>query len=593
MKTFLRWVGNAIALTALILSFETLSLREDILITFLLGLAYLVVVFLSREGFYLYPTLGLFAVSYLLLIQLLGNFSNYLLFTFPLFFLYSGLGLWIKDRFKVVCKREEGEGVEDYSTPFNVMANAAVLFLAFLILYYQNYLTNLPLVWLSLLGYLMCDLALYQIHRNGWYLLPGLVLFALVSSLSYELPYLLGTTGAYLLIIGCLYLTGFEDVQKPLYTAGIGLAFFFTAMVLLGDMGQAGNAILCLSALIYILAFLTFGRQEFIYLVILSLGVLMDNFIKIATNPFYHKVVDYLLYAIFLAGILFLYPFIKRTFNLTFSLAQTIAATQVRTFYVFIPAFFLLLYFAFDYTMIVTKNSQFCSSCHIMKPQFDSWQRDIHYEKGVSCVDCHYPPGLANFLKGRMDGILMVAKNTFGFYGTRHYANLNDAGCLKEGCHQREKLYKKILCKGYKKSFIKFNHELMHAQKSRGIELHCNSCHAKVEGKETHFETPSQICYFCHLMGVKEEIGTAIGTCFTCHDPTKERIEEKTFVTLGDGKVPKERCLSCHLTIERFEDTQYQHDVHMSKNVDFTKRKIECGDCHTEIRHGELGFASR
>lgn len=33
-----------------------------------------------------------------------------------------------------------------------------------------------------------------------------------------------------------------------------------------------------------------------------------------------------------------------------------------------------------------------CMNCHIMKPQFDSWQKASHHGVAV-CVDCHLPHG--------------------------------------------------------------------------------------------------------------------------------------------------------------------------------------------------------
>ena len=65
---------------------------------------------------------------------------------------------------------------------------------------------------------------------------------------------------------------------------------------------------------------------------------------------------------------------------------------------------------------------------------------------------------------------------------------------------------------------------------------------------------------------------------------------EKSLVLIGNGEVTPERCLTCHYEIERFDDTQYQHDVHINWNTDFTKPKVECGSCHGEIQHG--GFES-
>ena len=39
-----------------------------------------------------------------------------------------------------------------------------------------------------------------------------------------------------------------------------------------------------------------------------------------------------------------------------------------------------------------------CVNCHIMQPQFDSWQKASH-DAVATCVDCHLPPsGLAKWL---------------------------------------------------------------------------------------------------------------------------------------------------------------------------------------------------
>ena len=61
------------------------------------------------------------------------------------------------------------------------------------------------------------------------------------------------------------------------------------------------------------------------------------------------------------------------------------------------------------------------------------------------------------------------------------------------------------------------------------------------------------------------------------------------YVTLGSGRVTETKCLACHVKIDKFNDIQYQHDVHVSKNTDFLARKIECEDCHSEIKHGSYG----
>lgn len=33
-----------------------------------------------------------------------------------------------------------------------------------------------------------------------------------------------------------------------------------------------------------------------------------------------------------------------------------------------------------------------CANCHIMRPQYDAWQKASHHT-AATCVDCHLPPG--------------------------------------------------------------------------------------------------------------------------------------------------------------------------------------------------------
>lgn len=37
-----------------------------------------------------------------------------------------------------------------------------------------------------------------------------------------------------------------------------------------------------------------------------------------------------------------------------------------------------------------SKSPSACVNCHIMKPEYDSWQKASHHDRAV-CVDCHLP----------------------------------------------------------------------------------------------------------------------------------------------------------------------------------------------------------
>lgn len=65
--------------------------------------------------------------------------------------------------------------------------------------------------------------------------------------------------------------------------------------------------------------------------------------------------------------------------------------------------------------------------------------------------------------------------------------------------------------------------------------------------------------------------------CSSCH----------TGVTEGEAQVLQERCLSCHNEsqyLERYQDVLYLHDQHVTEN------KVECFQCHNQIKHGIEGM---
>ncbi|MCK4419745.1 NapC/NirT family cytochrome c, partial [Candidatus Aerophobetes bacterium] len=54
----------------------------------------------------------------------------------------------------------------------------------------------------------------------------------------------------------------------------------------------------------------------------------------------------------------------------------------------------------------VTSLPIFCSSCHNMKPYYESWKVSSHNE--VNCIKCHSDPGLVPYLKTKANGLVEV-----------------------------------------------------------------------------------------------------------------------------------------------------------------------------------------
>lgn len=246
------------------------------------------------------------------------------------------------------------------------------------------------------------------------------------------------------------------------------------------------------------------------------------------------------------------------------------------------------------YTMIkITEKPEFCSTCHNMKPYYRAWKTSTHSE--VLCIECHYPPSIAGTIEGKFKALSQIAKYVTRTEGTRPWAEIDDASCLRSECHERRLLEGKIDFKG-----IHFDHAPHLNQLRRGKQLRCTSCHSQMVMGD-HIAVTASTCFTCHFKDMPP--GEALGGCTACHSVPEGIIKVKGMdfnhkayiqrgvtcnkchvrVTEGDGRVPFERCISCHGEPERlqkFDDHEFIHKNHV------TDHKVECYECHLEIKHG-------
>jgi nitrate/TMAO reductase-like tetraheme cytochrome c subunit len=284
----------------------------------------------------------------------------------------------------------------------------------------------------------------------------------------------------------------------------------------------------------------------------------------------------------------------------------------------------------------VSTSPRLCNSCHIMQPYVDAWRASKH--ANVTCVQCHYPPGFRDTLWVKYQALSQVAKWATHTYSSKPFAEVEDASCLRSGCHDRDQLAgKKTFERG-----VLFDHgrhlrwgasngppkppgrsgrpgeagpSLGHADISRsadekapaadaprGPELRCTSCHTQVV-VSTHIQVTESTCFLCHFKGAMagRELRPIAG-CTGCHQTppgdivlgtirfSHEEVRRRGVacqschlnVVEGDGAAPRERCLTCHNQAEqlaRYGDQPFIHAAHV------TTHNIECGRCHTAIQH--------
>ena len=81
-----------------------------------------------------------------------------------------------------------------------------------------------------------------------------------------------------------------------------------------------------------------------------------------------------------------------------------------------------------------TSRPKFCTTCHYMQPFYDSWITSSH--KDVSCAECHYEPGFKSMIETKTVGLVHLITYITEFYKrSKPTAEVTDASCLRDGCH--------------------------------------------------------------------------------------------------------------------------------------------------------------
>ena len=234
----------------------------------------------------------------------------------------------------------------------------------------------------------------------------------------------------------------------------------------------------------------------------------------------------------------------------------------------------------------------FCKGCHNMVPYYDSWTNSSH--KNVPCIKCHYAPGIKAEAMGKLQAANQVVKYVTGSYGMKPWAEIEDAACLRSGCHSERKIEGTVDYNG-----VAFEHSKHLGELRRGKQLRCTSCHSQIV-QGNHLAVTPETCFLCHFKD--RPLGAPLAGCTGCH-PSPPRVVSKDGyvvehakyvanrqscischgeVTAGTGAADRARCFSCHNEPERiskFDDPPFVHQIHI------TDHKVECTQCHTPITH--------
>jgi predicted CXXCH cytochrome family protein len=240
----------------------------------------------------------------------------------------------------------------------------------------------------------------------------------------------------------------------------------------------------------------------------------------------------------------------------------------------------------------MSSQPQFCGSCHIMKPYYQSWAQSHHNE--IACVECHISPGVTAEIRKKYEAMAMVAKYFTGTYSENPWAEVEDAACLR--CHDRRLLEGQVSFHG-----VNFDHTPHMTETRRGLHLRCTSCHSQIV-QGSHIAVTVSTCALCHFKG--QPVNAGLAECRACHTvPNRVVGGAKTAfdhgmvarlelectschegVVRGEGSVPRERCITCHnqpARLAEYGNTLLLHQKHV------TEHKVDCMTCHLVIEHGK------
>ncbi|ALC88789.1 cytochrome C [Bacillus sp. FJAT-18017] len=270
---------------------------------------------------------------------------------------------------------------------------------------------------------------------------------------------------------------------------------------------------------------------------------------------------------------------------------------------------FLVLFFSIGFVGLeATSSSEFCSSCHEMKPEYYTWKASSHGE--VDCVNCHIEPGVENLAKAKGNGIVELYKKQTQTYTApiQMPKDIPDSACEK--CHNMNS--RQVTPSGD----LIIPHDKHTEKDIECVQCHSGIAHGKIAERKVTFKTDyekwdielgtammsdkkftnpkMEKCMDCHIA---RKVTTECSACHTTNmypeSHKRDEFKTETHGTLA-GKEIKE-CNECHKYMSDKETTLFNDEpAHKqflktkkieTKKVnthEYAKENTFCKDCHTQ-----------
>jgi nitrate/TMAO reductase-like tetraheme cytochrome c subunit len=275
-----------------------------------------------------------------------------------------------------------------------------------------------------------------------------------------------------------------------------------------------------------------------------------------------------------------------------------------------ISLFFIVLFIiAGGVTVELTSSSKFCSSCHEMKPEYETWAVSSH--SNIQCKECHMGNGITDYAKAKLNGLKQVYMNATDSYTAPIQMPKPIANAVCEKCHNMKN--RQVSAEGD----LIIPHDKHLAKGIQCVQCHSGVVHGDISDRNVTFKSDYSKwdSHLAKSMMTMTFTQPQMDTCITCHKARDVSIacqtchstgmEPKshttaTFKTQDHGKLAEQNiqdCNKCHQYMsddsiksmtnttasQQFLNTGSTKQSTISAQ-DYAKENTFCKKCHTGTR---------
>jgi nitrate/TMAO reductase-like tetraheme cytochrome c subunit len=239
-----------------------------------------------------------------------------------------------------------------------------------------------------------------------------------------------------------------------------------------------------------------------------------------------------------------------------------------------------------------TSQPEFCGSCHIMKPYYESWHADLHGGKlEVACVECHYAPGEQTTIKAKLRGLSQVASYFSGRYGTsRPRAHVANSSCLTSKCHGDMRFMDKEIRLGTV-TFIHAKHLKFDEEKKQATERDLEALTEKLRGLvgQEQFEELKEVACEAVPAKVRKERMKNLVRAWNVKVTPEElaKFSQLEHREVRIAQLADLQCTNCHSYVAPNPNVKVVGEAHH-----FTVKTTTCFTCHFNNQDFNTGTAS-